>query len=654
MQSAPDRPAAEVSGAAPGGSAPSAWSPFGHPVFRVLWIATLVANIGTWIHDVAATWLMTSLAPSALLVALVQTATTLPVLMFALPAGVLADVLDRRRVLLFAQVWMTVVAVALGLVTLAGASTPLVLLLFTFLLGIGTALTAPAWQSIVPELVPGPELAPAVTLNSAGINVARAVGPALGGLVVAATGPAAAFLLNGFSFAGVIGALIWWRRAVPVSGLPAERLTAAFGTGLRFVRSEPRLIAVLARTLAFIAFGSALWALLPLVARQQLGAGALGYGLLLGAIGVGALLATALLPRARGLMSPDRLVLVATIVYAAVTVATATVRVYPVVLALLVFGGAAWLVLLATFQSGAQLAVPSWVRGRAIAAYLMVFFGGQAAGSVVWGSVAEQVGIPLTLLHRRRRAGAWSRCRGPLPARRNRAPRPGAVPPLAGGARATAGGRRPGPAAGPRGDGVPDHARGRAPVRRGGGGAAPRAAAEWRRPVGAVPRRKRAGVLRRALRGAVVERAHATTRARHRRRPTGAGGGARAARRRRATRRHALHRRWTAGDVAAAARWYPGVHFHPRRGARHGTAGIHERSRATSAPAAPTATRASRQPSRRDAGEGRPAGAHAARARSAADHHPEGTEHSGRSVAPRPPRAGELPRSGERLVSLRR
>jgi MFS family permease len=266
-----DRPVAAsgITGASAG--APSAWSPLGHPVFRILWIATIVANVGTWVHDVAATWLMTSLAPSPLMVALVQTAGTLPVLMLALPAGVLADVLDRRHVLLFAQVWMTVVALVLGAVTFVGATTPLVLLVLTFLLGIGTALTAPAWQSIVPELVPKAELGAAVTLNSAGINVARAVGPALGGLVVAGLGPATAFALNGVSFAGVIVVLLWWKRAVPAAALPPERLTSAFGTGLRFVRHEPRLIAVLMRTLAFIVFGSALWALLPLIARQRLG-----------------------------------------------------------------------------------------------------------------------------------------------------------------------------------------------------------------------------------------------------------------------------------------------------------------------------------------------------------------------------------------------
>ena len=227
MHVGPDRPLASSGIISSSGGAPSAWSPLVHPVFRILWIATIVANVGTWVHDVAATWLMTSLAPSPLMVALVQTAGTLPVLMLALPAGVLADVLDRRHVLLSAQVWMTVVAFVLGAVTFVGATTPLVLLVLTFLLGIGTALTAPAWQSIVPELVPKAELGAAVTLNSAGINVARAVGPALGGLVVAGLGPATAFALNGVSFAGVIAVLLWWKRAVPAAALPPERLTSA-------------------------------------------------------------------------------------------------------------------------------------------------------------------------------------------------------------------------------------------------------------------------------------------------------------------------------------------------------------------------------------------------------------------------------------------
>ncbi|QJR34051.1 MFS transporter [Gemmatimonas groenlandica] len=372
--------------------------PFGSPAFRVLWVATVVSTTGTWIHDVGATWLMTGLTPSPIMVSLVQTATTMPVLALALPAGVLADVLDRRRVLIAAQLWMTIAALVLGLLTLSGRTTPATLLVMTFVLGIGAALTAPAWQAIVPELVATVDVPAAITLNSAGVNVARAIGPAVGGLLIAANGPAPAFLINAVTFMGVTAALVWWRRSVPPSVLPPEPLVAALGVGLRYVRNTPPLITVLVRTLAFIAFGSALWALLPLVARVRLGASVAGYGLLLGAIGIGALSATVLLPVLRRRYSIERLVVVATLAYAVVLLVLATSNSYFVVFVTLLLAGSAWLTLLSTLQTSAQATVPSWVRGRALAVYLMVFFGGQAGGSIVWGAVAELLGSSASLV----------------------------------------------------------------------------------------------------------------------------------------------------------------------------------------------------------------------------------------------------------------
>lgn len=378
--------------------AASPWSPFRSTPFRVLWIATVVANAGTWVHDVGAAWLMTGLTPSPLLVALVQAATTLPVVILALPAGALADVFDRRRVLLAAQVWMTVSAHALALLTWQGATTPTVLLLMTFVLGIGTALAGPAWQSIVPELVPKPDVAAAVTLNSAGINMARAFGPALGGMIVAASGPAAAFALNGLSFLGVAFALVWWRRAGASSALPAEGFSHAIGVGVRYVRHNLALRSVLVRTFAFVLFGSALWALLPLIAREQLGTNAFGYGVLLGAIGVGALTATVVLPPIRQRLAPDVLIAIATLAYGGVMIVAALSARYGVVFAALLIAGAAWLTLLSTFQTGAQLTVPSWVRGRALAAYLTLFFGGQAIGATLWGGIAQLADVPTALV----------------------------------------------------------------------------------------------------------------------------------------------------------------------------------------------------------------------------------------------------------------
>src|SRR2546423_5830569 len=275
---------------------PSAWSPLSQSLFRALWLAAVASNIGTWMHNVGADWLMTSLAPSPLMVGLMQTAENAPLFLLALPAGAMADIVDRRRLLLFTQGWMLVSAVALGLLTLFGLTTPWVLLLLIFSLGLGAALNAPAWQAIMPELVPRSELAAAVSLNSVAFNIARAVGPALGGFVVAAVGSWAVFLLNSLSFLGVLFVLYRWQREPEESISPTERVVGAMRAGVRYVRHDPDLRAVLVRTGVFVSCASALWAMLPLVARQQLGLGALGYGVLLGGLGAGAILAAFILP----------------------------------------------------------------------------------------------------------------------------------------------------------------------------------------------------------------------------------------------------------------------------------------------------------------------------------------------------------------------
>ncbi|MBL0937746.1 MAG: MFS transporter [Gemmatimonadaceae bacterium] len=388
---------AEV-GKPPMSSAVSPWAPLKRPTFRLLWSASVLSGVGTWIHDVGAAWLMTDLTPSPLMVSLVQTASTLPVLLLALPAGVLADVFDRRHVLLFAQLWMAVAAALLATAVLTGAATAPVVLLLLFALGIGNALTGPAWQAIVPELVEPREVAGAVALNSAGINVARAVGPAIGGVIVAALGPAAAFIANALTFLGVSGALASWSRTSAQSDVPPEPIGMALRTGVRYVRHDAGLVAVLVRTLVFMSCGSALWALLPIVGRRLLGVSALGYGMMLGAIGVGALIATALLSRWRAAIGAERLVRLATVVYAGVLLVIATSRNYFLLCAVLVVAGMAWLALLSTFQTAAQLSVPSWVRGRALATYLMIFFGGQAAGSLLWGILADRTNVPLAFI----------------------------------------------------------------------------------------------------------------------------------------------------------------------------------------------------------------------------------------------------------------
>jgi len=266
----------------------SAWSPFRRTALTVLWTASVVSSIGTWMNDVAAGWLMTSLAPSPTMVSLVQAATTLPIFLLAIPAGALSDIVDRRKVLLVVSLCLALVAAALGGFVWLGWVTPWVLLVFTFLLGAGTAFAAPAWQAIVPKLIPRDELQAAVTLNSVGINISRAIGPALGGLIIATLGIAVPFGLSAISFLGVIFALLWRKPAAEgTRHFPAERFTGAVRTGLHYARESKPLRDTLIRAVAFFLFASAYWALLPLIVRQVLGGPQL-YGLLFACVGIGA------------------------------------------------------------------------------------------------------------------------------------------------------------------------------------------------------------------------------------------------------------------------------------------------------------------------------------------------------------------------------
>lgn len=375
------------------------WSPLRNPFFRALWIATVASNVGTWMQDVGAGWLMTDLAPVPLMVALVQAASSLPMFLLALPAGALADIVDRRRLLLVTQAWMLAAALGLGALTVAGKTGPAALLAFTFLLGLGTALNAPAWQAIIPEVVSRDKLPAAVALGSIGINVARAVGPALGGAAIAALGPGAPFLLNAASFLGAMVVLWRWKREPREDPLSTERFVSAMRAGVRYAIHAPPLQAVLVRTAAFIVPGSALWALLPLVASTELGQGPQGYGMLLGALGVGAVTGAMILPRLRRHLSVDLLTAAATVVFAGATLALALVRHFALLCGLMALGGGAWLTLLSTFNTAAQTAIPSWVRARAMAIYFMlVFFGGLALGSVLWGAIATGVGTSVALL----------------------------------------------------------------------------------------------------------------------------------------------------------------------------------------------------------------------------------------------------------------
>jgi MFS family permease len=371
----------------------SIWQTLKHRVFFWLTLAALVSNVGTWMQNVGAAWLMTSLSTSPLMVALIQTSASLPILLLALPAGALADIVDRRRLLLFSQAWMLVAAGALGVLTICGATTPWSLLALSLALGIGSAMNAPAWQTIIPELVPREELTAAVSIGGINFNMARALGPALGGLIVAWAGAGAAFILNAASFLAVIAVLFEWKRPHVANVLPAERVLGAIRAGVRYARYAPALDAVLVRTAAFIIGASAVWAVLPILARWELGLGAAGYGGLLAFFGAGAIVSGAALPRLSRRLSRNTISAISTLGFALVLAGLALTRNLFVVWTLMALAGASWTVTMTVFNVAAQLSVPAWVQGRALAVYQVVLQGGMAGASVLWGWVAERWGV---------------------------------------------------------------------------------------------------------------------------------------------------------------------------------------------------------------------------------------------------------------------
>jgi MFS family permease len=379
-------------------TAASSWAPLANPVYRELWLAFTVSTIGTWVHDVATAWLMTRMAPEPIFVGLIATAETIPPLLLALPAGALADRIDRRRLLLLTQSWMAVSAAVLGLLTWWGLASPLLLLGLTFTLSLGSALNGPAWHAVIPELVPSRDVPSAVALNSVAFNLARAVGPALGGLLIAAYGSASAFVVNAVSFLGVIAVLYRWQRPAHAPDTSPVRFLDAMAVGPRAARNVPALRAVLIRSGLFIVCASGFWALLPAVANQGLETNAFGYGLLLGCLGFGAVLAASLLARLRRRWSADALVTAGMAVFALVLVATAWARQGIVLAPFLVLGGSAWLIIWANLNASAQLSIASSVRARAMSVYILVFFAGVAAGSALWGWVATALGLPVALL----------------------------------------------------------------------------------------------------------------------------------------------------------------------------------------------------------------------------------------------------------------
>lgn len=373
-------------------------SPFGLRLYRSVWMASLFSNFGGLIQSVGASWMMATIGAPPRMVALVQASTSLPIMLLSLWAGAVADNLDRRRVMLAAQCFMLVASTLLAAAAWLGLVTPWMLLIFTFLIGCGTAMNGPAWQASVGDMVPRPLLPSAVAYNSMGFNVARSVGPAIGGAIVATAGAAAAFLLNAFSYVGLIAVLYRWKPNLPPRSLPREGLGVAMDAGLRYVWLSPHLRAVLIRAALFGLGAGAVPALMPLVARDLLGGGALVYGLLLGGFGIGAVGGAVLGARLRGRWSAERAVDIAA---AALAIGTAAVAILPgVVLTLpaLAIAGAGWVLALSTFNVSVQLGAPRWVVARAIALYQMAVFGGMAASSWLFGAVADDHGVPTALV----------------------------------------------------------------------------------------------------------------------------------------------------------------------------------------------------------------------------------------------------------------
>lgn len=367
---------------------PSPFTPFRHGAFRTLWAATLVSNFGGLVQAVGAAWLMTQLTDSATLIALVQASNTLPIMLFALLSGALADIFDRRRLMLAALAVMAGVSVLLAVVAWFGALTPASLLALTFLIGLGQALYNPPWQASMGDLVPREDLPAAVTLNSVGFNLMRSVGPAAGGLIVAAFGAAAAFAVNALTYLPLIGAMLRWRPPPRIRTAPPEPLAPAISAGLRYVALSPNLMRVLARGALFGLAAVSVLALLPLIAKSHPEGGSLMLGLLLGCYGVGAIAGAALNPRLRERTNNENIVRLAFLSFALACLVMAESGTVWVQGLALIPAGAAWVMALSLFNVTVQLSTPRWVVARALALYQTATFGGMAAGAWLWGAVA--------------------------------------------------------------------------------------------------------------------------------------------------------------------------------------------------------------------------------------------------------------------------
>lgn len=387
----------KATAAAPGSSPappPSPWSALHHPIFRWLWLATVVSNVGGWLYNAAAGWLMTSLDADPFVVSLVQVANSLPLFLFALPAGALADMTDKRRFILLLEILTTVLCAVFAVMVALNRVTSALLLLFIFLVGTLGAVETPAWQAITPLLVPKPALSSAIALNSIGVNISRVIGPALAGVIILGAGIAAPFWLNAVSNLGVIAVILWWHPpARQVRTLPPEHLSGAIRAGVRYARYHGSLRATLARAMGFFLFASSYWALLPVLARTQLRGGATLYGVLLATLGAGAVTGALFLPRLKTRLGADRVVVLGELGTAVALILLALAHGAPLALLACVLAGASWITALAVLNVSAQLALPEWVRGRGLAVYATVFFGTMSLGSACWGYLGSHLGL---------------------------------------------------------------------------------------------------------------------------------------------------------------------------------------------------------------------------------------------------------------------
>jgi MFS family permease len=377
---------------------PTALVPLRNSTFRNLWLASVIGWLGTWLQNTGAGWLMTSLAPEPFIVAMVQAATIMPVFLLALPGGALADIVDRRIFLLGTQIWTILAATLLAVLTLCHVMTAGWLLVLTFAIGIGSALTAPAWSAIVPELVPREDMVQAIALNGIGYNLTRAVGPAIAGFLILLGGSSLAFSMYAVSILAVISALFSWRRNRRFTGLPREHFVSAMRAGMRFVRNTPAIQAAMVRTAAYAIPASAPWALLPLYVRHDLGLGPGMYGLILGMMGVGGVTSGMLLPVVRAKLSRGATVVLCTLLSCAGMAVVGAFRHWiPAAMGMLLFG-LGWTSAFATIQAAAQLVCPPWVRARALSLYQLAQNGALTLGSVAWGVLGGEIGIARTFV----------------------------------------------------------------------------------------------------------------------------------------------------------------------------------------------------------------------------------------------------------------